>query len=604
MGGACLGAYYLLNEMEAGLDAFDPGNLLVFATGVATGAPGPGLARHTVITKSPLTGGIGESQAEGFWGSELKNAGFDAIVIRGKAKEPAYISIVDDGVEIKSAKSIWGKFVADAHEAIVSQMGDPQTRIALIGPAGENLVRYASIITDLAFAHNRTGVGAVMGSKNLKALAVRGHGRVEVADPKTVNRIYSYFAENFKENAVSKATHELGMGGLTASLCSSGLIASKNYESSYFENIEKAIGPEVVRPSLGENIDCYSCPQGCQKKIDASKAPGVDVRYAAPELELLGMYASNCCIDDYQTLLKINEACYKYGLDRNSSGGVVAFVMECYERGILTKEELGGLELRFGSREGVLKLLEMIAFRTGIGDVLAEGTKRASEKIGKGTHGFAMQSKGVELPTHDPRAKGMVGLGYAVSPIGPCTEVVEHDTDFDDAAPAWMIEHNKTVGVLNRIRPDSVDDSKTRLFYNLQMVFSLMDSLCLCIFAFVPVRFLRYREMTELLSAVTGWEVSLWELMKVGERRINLFRVFNIREGLKASDDWLPERMFSPIPGGPRKGHKMDKKALKGAIRLYYQMAGWDGKTGIPKKAKLIELDIPWAIKHLEVLTK
>ncbi|WP_319476351.1 aldehyde ferredoxin oxidoreductase C-terminal domain-containing protein [Marispirochaeta aestuarii] len=602
MGGACLGAYYLLKEMPPGTDAFDPANIMVFSPGIATGARGPGLARHTVITKSPLSGGIGESQAEGLWGSELKRAGWDAIVISGRAQTPIYISISDSTVSFKSAEELWGKSVADVHGSIVSDSGDPGTRVAVIGQAGENMVRYASIITDLAFAHNRLGVGAVMGSKNLKAISVRGTMDVCVSDPVSLESLNDFFSKHFSENSVSQATHEFGMGGLATGLCRDGLVASRNYRSSFMPGVEKTLNSENILSHNAGDINCFNCPQACQKK---TTAPGLsDTPYAAPELELLCMFGSNCGIPEYSKLLEINELCYSYGLDRNSTGSVIAFVMDAWDRGLIDQDHLSGIELgdeipAFGNGDAALALIHAIALRRGLGAILAEGTQRAAAVLGNKFLDLAVQSKGVELPAHDPRTKAMLGLGYAISPIGPSTEVVEHDTDFDETAPVWMIHQNHTMGVLRPMRADILDEYKTGLAYRLQQVFSFMDSLCLCIFAFVPVRFLQYHHISTLLQAVCGWDISLFELMQLGRRRITMFRVFNLREGLSARDDWLPEKVFQPIPDGPRKGQKMDKSALRRAIKDYYTLAGWDRDTGVPTRVSLAELDISWCDEYL-----
>ena len=590
-GGACLGAYYLLKEMPKGADAFSPENILTFASGVATGAPAPGLSRHTVIAKSPLTGGIGETQAGGWWGAELKFAGFDAVVIQGKASRPVYLWVHDGEAEIRDASHLWGKVTGEAQALIHQELGDEAIRVALIGPAGENLVRFACIANDLIFINGHLGLGAVMGSKNLKAVAVRGHKAPEVADRTTVERLSWHFADHFLENPVNKGTYDISISGFVATLSDQGLFSARNLAWNGWEGARKICGSVIQGQFFDHRVSCYACPAGCKRILKGIEKYGVNPVYGAPEMETIASLGLDCLIDDPIAILKGNEICNKYAMDSNSAGATIAFAMECFENGILTQAETGGLELSFGHGQAMLTVLEQIARREGLGDILAQGTRRAAAAIGRGAEKYAMQVKGQEMILHDPRIKTMLGLACAVSPTGPDIIAVEHDTDFDFSADQLFMDQISPLGLLERLDATDLSPQKLRMLRYLQPVFSFMDAGCFCIFAFAPVRFFKFREMVELLGAVTGWEVSLWELQKLGERRLNMFQVFNRREGISTGEDRLPDRCFEPIPSGPRQGLQLNKEQFEQAIQLYYQMMGWDAE-GNPTIATLTELGL------------
>jgi aldehyde:ferredoxin oxidoreductase len=593
-GGSCLGAYYLLKAMTPGIDALDPGNVLVFATSVVTGAEAPGFARYSVVSKSPLSEGVGEALAEGFWGPELKFCGYDAIVIQGKAKRPVYLSIHDEDVEIKDAQAFLGANTAEATRAIRAELGDADTKVACIGPAGENLVRYASIVSDVMFMNARGGMGAVMGSKNLKAVAVRGSRSVEVAEADRIEALAKQFEEHFQENFVNKAVYDAGTASFLGFLNSGGLVSSRNAQTSEFSGAEKISGEHIHQSYFDKRIPCFNCPAACRRVLKDVKALNVDPAYGAPELEVMMAFGNGCNIDDLGVLIKTSELCARYGMDYTSTGVTIAFAMECFERGILTKEDTDGMELRFGNADVMTDLVERIARRRGVGALLAEGTKRAAKKLGKASEPYAMHVKGLELPLHDPRTKAMLGLSYALSPIGPDDLAVEHDTDFDANAPELFMDRVATLGIWKRREATDLGPEKVRMLCYLQQVFSFMDSLCLCKFAFVPCRYYSFAEMVELIRAITGWEVSLWELMKVGERRLNLQRAFNLREGIGLEQDRLPDRVYEPIRSGPNKGVKMSRQEVEAAKQIYYRMRDWNSTTGWPSREKLEELDIGW----------
>ena len=593
MGGACVGAYYLLHELAPGVDPFDPANIMVFAPSIVTGTPAPGFSRHSVISKSPLTGLIGDSQAGGFWGPELKAAGFDAIVVAGKSSKPVYLWVHDGEFELKDASALWGMTTGDAQDAIRDELGDARIRALLIGPAGEKRVRFANIMNELRDANGRGGLGAVMGSKNLKAIAVRGHTQIDMRDYETVRGMAKRFRNTFMDNPSNRGLNVFGTAEYVNFAGTDGQLPTRNFQTGFFEEADEISG-ETLKETLTTGSEaCWACTVRCKRVVETDAPYNVDPSYGGPEYETVAALGSNCGVSDLAAICKGNELCNKYSLDTISTGVAIAFAMECFEKGILTKDDTGGVDLHFGNAEAMLQMIDAIAAREGLGDILAEGVKRAAETIGKGAARFAMHSKGLEFPMHEPRVKGMLGISYAVSPIGADHVVVEHDTDFDFQAPQIYIDQMKSLGLLERLPTESVDNRKVRMFYYLQNHFSFMDALCLCVLCFAPVRTFTMAHMVNLISAVTGWETSLWEIMKLGERRINMFRAFNAREGIRGADDWLPERMFEPIPSGPRAGYKVSASDFAESLRFYYEMMNWD-EEGIPRPAKLSELDLGW----------
>jgi len=601
MGGATLGAYYLLKELDPGIDPLGPKNKIIFAASVVTGAPVSGFCRYAIVSKSPLTGGIADTQAGGWWAPQLKFAGYEAIIVEGQAEKPVYLWIDDGEVKIKDAKKIWGKDTGETQKIIREELGDEKIRIASTGQAGENLVRYACVLNELKHANGRLGMGAVMGSKNLKAIAVRGSGDINMADEKTVGERAKWFAQNFKDNVSNDRVSEYGTAELVNALNEGGMLPTENFKTGYFENAENLSGERMTEEILVKGEGCYACPVKCKRVVKTEEPYEVNPKYGGPEYETIGALGSFCCVDDLVAVSKGNELCNKYGLDTISTGNSIAFAMECFENGVIDEKDTGGIELEFGNADAMVKLVDKIAKREGIGDLLAEGVMRAAEKLGEEAEKYAMHSKGEEIAMHDGRAKGMVGFGYMVGPLGGDHVVVEHDTDFDESALDTWVEQAKPLALIERIEAAGMDYQKIRQFMYLQNHFSMMDSLALCVFSFAPVRTLTMEHLVELVNAITGWESSLWELMKQGEKRVTMFRAFNVREGFTPEDDSLPDRLYEPIKSGPLKGLANDREEYEEAKRLYYEMMGWDKETGAPKKSKLIEMDLEWLIDELKI---
>lgn len=589
LGGGTLALYYLLRELKPKTDPLAPENILVFSGSVISGTPAAGLSRFSVAAKSPLTGGFGEAEAGGWWIPELKFAGYDAIVIKGKASRPVYLWIHDGEAEIRDARHLWGKLAKETQEEIRKELGDDRIRISLIGPAGEKLVKVACILNELKHANGRTGLGAVMGSKNLKAIAVRGKKKMEVADGEAVKRLTKWLKDTYEEPYFSIGN--LGTSRVTTMLSEQGILPTLNFREGSFAEADAIGGETMSKTILVRRGTCYGCFVRCKREVEVGGPYFVDPIYGGPEYETVAAFGSMCGIGDLKAISKANQLCNAYGLDTISTGGLISFAMECYEKGILTKRETSGLELQFGNTEAMIRMVEMIGRREGLGNILADGISSAAEKFGKGADRFAIHVKGMPLPFHEPRGKAGVGLGYAVSPTGPDHMEYPHDPFWATEAGIAML---RPLGILEPVDIFDLGPKKVRIFIYLQQYWDLLNSLGVCMFTAKPFGPQTFNGIVDYVKAVTGWETSLFDLLKVGERHANMARIFNLREGFTSKDDTLPDRLFQPMEGGTLKGKKIDKEQFSKAIETYYQMMGWDPETGVPKKEKLAELDLDW----------
>ena len=589
LGGEGFVVYYLLKELNKGIDALSPENKLIFATGPATGIPLSGTGRNAVGAKSPLTNGIGESEVGGYWGPELKKAGYDAVIIEGKSKDPVYLWIHDLQVEFKDASSLWGEITGKAQETIKKELNDNHVYIAQIGPAGEKLVKYACIINDLRNAAGRSGLGAVMGSKNLKAVVVKGRNSVNVANKAKIKELRELFNENYLTPYKGIFAHGTG-GGLIEHFAKIGNLPTNNFKDGG-DSAAKNIDPALVKESVNLKMEsCYACPIMCKKVVSSSNPWNIDEKYGGPEYETIGAFGSNCGIYDFKVISKANELCNKFGLDTISTGMSISFAMECFENNILTTNETDGLNLNFGNVESMLRTIENIAKRQGFGNILADGVKRASLTIGKGSEKFALTVKGQEIPMHEPRLKQGLGLGYTISPTGAEHMHNLHDTALDNEQN--VVQFHK-FGIFNPLALDDLSPAKVRaLIYQMNWR-ATGNALLICYFT--PWNLSEYKE---IVNASTGWGITTWELMKVGERIMNLARIFNIREGFTMQDDWLPDRFFEPHSSGNLSDKMIEKNKLLEARSVYYAMMGWTSE-GIPTKNKLEELGINWAYNKL-----
>ena len=590
-GGTALIAYYLLKELKPGIDALGPENKLIFAAGPVTGAPMGGTGRNGVGAKSPLTGAFGDSQAGGFFGAELKHAGYDAIIFEGQSPKPVYLLIVDGKAELKDASHLWGLNTAEAEAAVRAETGEKLLRTAAIGPAGENLVRVACVMNDLSHAAGRTGMGAVMGSKKLKMVAVRGRGMMPLAQPDKVKELARWMVDNWKEWAFG--LNDVGTANGVRGLQASGGLPTRNFMEGAFEGYENLAGDTMRDTILVGRGTCYACPIHCKREVRVGEPWNVEPTYGGPEYETIAALGSLCGVSDLGAVAKGSALCNAYSLDTIGTGAIIAFAMECFEKGILTTQDTDGLELRFGNAHAMVQMIENIAHRRGLGAVLAEGSQRAARQIGRGAEQCVLTIKGQELPMHEPRYKMGMGIGYAVSPTGAdhCHSI--HDSLFEketvDMARA------RSLGILKPLPVNDLSADKVRLcFYDMSMRHAINCWVTCLIARWSP------EKITEVFNAVTGWNSTYFELQKVGERAATLAQVYNLREGFTAADDVLPRRLHTPFTKGPLAGVAVDEDKFHAAIRSYYGMMGWDAQ-GVPTEAKLAERGVAWAAGELPV---
>lgn len=598
-GGSAMGVYYILREMKPKVDALSPENILTFFVGVPTGLPISGQSRMVANAKSPLTGAIGDAQCGGFFPAEMKFAGVDGIVVRGRASQPVYLWIHDGEVEIRDASHLWGRTTGEAEDILKAELGDPKVEIAQIGPAGEKMVRMAAIMNMVNRANGRTGMGAVMGSKNLKAIVVRGSpARIKAAHPKKLTELFRGGTKRIPDTPAVQFLHIHGTTGDVAGCQAVGQLPTRNFNEGQFEGYESISGELMTETILVERDTCYSCTVRCKRVVETEfMNRKVLPRFGGPEYETMATLGSYCAVDNMHAVALGNQLCNQYGLDTISTGATIAFAMECYENGLITKEDTGGIELRFGNAEAMVTMVEMIGKREGFGNVLAEGSARAAKMIGKNAEDYLITVKGQEMPAHMPQFKRSLGLIYAVNPFGADHMSSEHDPFYEDGNADEMAQRNMAQLGLNSLQePGSITTEKVRMAYTTQKVFSALDTFALCSFVYgVGWQLYSPLETVEMINAATGWDMTLEEFLQVGERRINMMRAFNAREGFSAEDDKLTRKFFQPLKGtGPTAGVYYKPEEFNFMKETYYQMAGWDPQTGNPSREKLAYLGLEW----------
>jgi len=596
LGGAGFVSHFLLKEIPRGIDAFSPENKMMWAIGPMTGLPFPGNSRSCVGTKSPLTDGYSKSEAGGYWPSALKQAGYDGVIVEGKSEKPVYLLVTDEKVELRDASHLWGKTTLETQDAIAEETGIRNIRTSSIGPAGENMVRFACIMNDLTEAHGRGGTGAVMGSKNLKAIAAYGRKRPEVADPEKVQGLARWMGQNFKDQPLFGASlAEVGTGEHATMLGGTeiGNLPSHNFDVNAFEETAN-ITANTTMDTYGTGMEgCAACGVRCKKTVEIGEPWNVNRRSGGPEYESLAALGATCDVGDLAAVCKANELANLYSLDTISLGVTIAFGMECFEKELLSSEDTNGVELRFGSGDALVRAVEMITRREGTaGDILAEGVKKAAERIGKGSDEFAVHVKGVEIPMHDPRVKQGLGVVYSVEAHGADHCAGMHDTGHTQDSPG--VEHLRGLGGRGPMPADdlSMDKVATEKAAHVNALFR--DSLVCC--SMLPWTVSQH---AEIVRALTGWSYTVHEAVQLGERVATLGRVFNLSEGLTTADDTLPKRMFRPTRRGALKDGGIDPARMRDAIRMFYGVMGWDEETGIPTSAKLGELNIGWAAESI-----
>jgi aldehyde:ferredoxin oxidoreductase len=573
IGGIGLGMRLWLANSKKGVDPFNPENPLVLALGPISGTMFPTAGNgHAFVSKSPETQAIGEAVAHGTFGAELKRAGYDAIILKGKAEKPIYLWIDDDSVQLLDAASLMGKSPAETEEAIKKDLGDYYIRVAAIGLAGEKLSRIACIINEKTRAAGRTGLGAVMGSKNLKAIAVRGTRDIVPAKPDEFMDMVQEFHERMKGPATQKYRT---LGTPENVLVHNALycMPTRNYNNAHFEEADKVSGEVLNEKFVAKIIGCSSCAMRCEHEVVVPEGPykGTMTRMEYETLWAMGPY---CGIGRLDTIIKGMELADYYGMDAISAGVVVGFAMDCYENGILTKKDFGGIEANFGNSEALLQLLEKMGTREGIGDILADGVRIAAEKIGKGADKLAQHIKGLEVTGYDLRCLKTAALGFAVSFRG-----ADHNRH---GAYAFDVK-----GKVDRLKAEK---GRGKMVRDMEDTYALIDSLIICKFS----RGTYYKElgdMAKLYNLVTGIEMTAEELKKSGERINTVARLINIREGLGRKDDTLPWKVMNmPIPDdGPVKGAVVTQEELDLLLDDYYESRGWT-LEGVPTAEKLKEL--------------
>jgi aldehyde:ferredoxin oxidoreductase len=594
-GGSAMGAYYLLRDLPSGADPLGPQNILTFFTGPITGLPVSGQSRICINALSPLSGGIGDSQAGGFAPAALKFAGFDGIVVKGASARPAYLFIAEGKAELHDAAGLWGRPTEEVDRLLAEKHG--KVEVMQIGPAGEKQVRLAAIMNMHNRANARTGVGAVMGSKQLKAVVVQGHLKLQAADPKGVSRQHKEGTRNIEAIPDMKGIALNGTADVVPFQHSIGSLPAFNYNEGTFERYMEISGERMRETILKERDTCYACTVRCKRVVETEyQGQKVEPTYGGPEYETLATMGSYCGIADLGAISLSNQLCNAYGLDTIGTGATIAFAMECFEKGILTTADTGGLELRFGNADAMLELVRQIGERRGLGDVLAEGSARAAKRIGRGAEQCLITTKGTEAPAHMPQAKKSLGLIYAVNPFGADHQSSEHDPLYEEGVGEFYLKRLASMGLTTPQPPGSMTDEKIRYAFRTQCFYSAMDTYSLCQFVFGPSWELYGPvETAEILSAGTGWDVTIDEILEVGERRLNMMRAFNARQGLTRKDDTLPRKFFKPLQGtGPTAGVAWKEEELERVKDVYYRLAGWDVATGNPTPRKLEELKLGW----------
>ncbi len=592
LGGDGIAARTLFEEVPGRTDPLSPKNRLIVATGPVTGTLWPMSGRTVFVSKAALTGIWGESHVGGFLGAELKFAGYDMLVVSGRAEKPVYLSIQDDNVTVNDAAKLWGLKTHETTSRIKELQNDPDVQVAAIGPAGEKLVKFASVLVNHARAAGRTGMGAVMGSKNLKAIAVRGTGSVSVARHDEFVELAKAAHMRVRTDPQAREMHKWGTWILTAVKQQIGELPTYNHRTGVFDGWESLSG-DYIRPRYTvSDRACFGCSLGCKKVNYVRQGPYAGTLEEGPEYEGLMAFGSSLGIADYPTTLKANQLCNRYGLDMISTGMTISFAFEAFEKGIIDKEMTGGLELRWGDSQAAIRLLEMIANRDGIGDVLAEGTRAAANRIGRGSAKYAIHVKGLEVSGQDGRTHRSIGLSHATGARGAdhlrSLVVVDQLGYQEVAARRWG--KDKLPEIVNPY----TEKYKAAAVVETENAYCIRDALIVCWYSVSWPPIFWMDDFAKLLPLVTGIDEfgSTAELTKIAERQIALKRLFNAREGITRKDDKLPERFTEePMPDGPGKGQLVD---LEPMLDDYYRLRGWDHDTGLPTAETIRRLTLGW----------
>lgn len=583
LGGSGLATKIIFDEVQPQTHPLGPDNRLVFAVGPFNGTAIPGSGRWTVAAKSPLTGIWGEASGGGYWASEFKRTGYDALVVVGKASSPVFLWLHDDQAELMNASTLWGKDAYETEEAIKKDLRDPKIRVAAIGPAGERLVKVACIVADKGHGiAARTGLGAVMGSKNLKAVAVRGRKEVEIAAPDQLGKLVKEIVSKIPKD-IKNIFHDHGTPGFLRPHHERGEVPVKYWaKNEWFEGIERLGGSSYTDTILVKPMACTPCSLSCHRYVKVEKPEKFATEGMGPEYETLCLLGTSCLVDDLPAIVKANDMCNRYGIDTVSVGGVIGLLMESYERGWINEKDIDGIKMSWGNVEALLSTIERIALRTGFGNVLADGIEATAKWIGKEAENAAIHVKGLDFAGHDPRAFFSMMVNYATGNRGSCHL---HGSSYFVHYGVLLPE----AGIVDAPDPFSLE-KKGYIAAKFQDYCEVFDSLVQCKFYSFC---LNMTDQINLLSAVTGWRIAAKELLQIGERIYNLQRVFNVRSGMSRKDDILPKRMFEATKALSQAGKTL---SLEPMLDEYYEVRGWDA-DGIPTKEKLMELGLTEALK-------
>lgn len=619
LGGSLMGLYYLGKNTPAGTPPLSPANTLTFAVSAPTGLPVSGQSRCTATCLSPSSGGVADSQAGGFWPAELKFAGFDAIVIKGAAAEPVYLWIHDGRAELRDAGHLWGKLTCEVDTILKEELGDKRIEIAQVGISGEKLANFAAVMNMSNRAWGRTGIGAVMGSKKLKAIAVRGTGKVRPADKKAVAALAKQGAKELPGSDM-EAFGRYGTADTLMANYGAGGLPTHNWDSGVMPSLEAAeaisgekLYDELLRGAAEGQQDregrdtCYACIIRCKRVVEAEwRNQAILPEYGGPEYETMATFGSYCGVDDLLAVSYANQLCNEYGADTISCGATLSWAIECFEQGVLSLEDTGGIALRYGDAGAMVAMLQKTLAREGFGDILAEGSAKAADRLGKG-HEYLMTVKGQELPAHMPQVKRSLAVIYAANPFGADHQSSEHDPMYTPKnyegtpeAPGYK-RFLAQIG-LDKPQPAKIiNPEKIEFALKTQYNYSAMDSMSICQFVFGPAwQLYGPQQMADLLAAATGWQVTTDDIQTYGQRRLNLMRAINAREGLARDKDTLPRKMFvKPLTGGRSDGIKLDEAELANGLDMYYQQAGWDVATGVPTRETLEGLGLGWVTDQI-----
>ena len=598
LGGSAMGMDYILRGMPAGVDPLSPDNILTLMAGVSTGATISGQSRLNANAKSPISGGIGDSQSGGFFPAELKFAGFDGIVIKGKSPKPVYLAVIEGKAELRDAAHLMGKITGEVDDILHKEV-DPNAEILQHGPGAENGVLFSTLVS-MSNRHNgRTGMGLVMASKNLKAVVVRGTKKPEIFDPKALIALNKTGPKLIPQNGDMDGLAKYGTASVVMFNNAIGTLPTNNYNEGQFADPEPLSGEKMAETILKKRDTCFACVVRCKRVVEVTEGPyKVAPKYGGPEYETIGTFGSYCGVNNLAAVARASQVCNEYGVDTIACGATIAFAIECYEKGIITKEQTGGLELKFGDADLMLKVLDLIVKNEGpLGRVLSQGSERAAKVWGNGADECLITVKGAEMPAHMPQAKRSLGLIYAVNPFGADHQSSEHDPYYEEGVGDFNLDRLKMIGLGSPQPLHSLSEEKVRFAYETELFYSMMDSAELCQFVFGPTWTLYGpKETAEMFQAVTGWDVTIEELLEVGRRRLNLFRIFNAREGFGRKDDKLPKKFFKSLQGtGPTAGIALTHEEIDTAIDQYYKMAGWTS-DGIPTRETIEALDLAWTM--------